>query len=79
MYYSKFKCIFGLHNWNYSDTENNIEHRIFVDKIRYTSRFCSTCFKKQTRLRYDMRILWIDSNKLTPHEQRQKILDTLPL
>jgi len=45
--------------------------------IRYPNRFCNRCFKKQIKVRYDMRIIWEDSDNLTLDEIRQKKLKNL--
>jgi hypothetical protein len=73
----KIKCFFGFHDWEYSDPVSYSDNIIHVDRIRFPTRFCQCCFKKQIRSRYDMQIFWTNSDKLTPHEIRQKKLKKL--
>ena len=85
-YRDKIKCFFGLHNWEYSSWEDevdtfyvlNVEHLI-EKQYQYPSRFCQCCCKKQKRHIVDLgrTILWRDTDKLTPKEIRQKRLKKL--
>jgi hypothetical protein len=90
-YKDRIKCFFGFHDWEYSSWEeergkfsdinhllNNI-NELFERKYQYPSRLCQCCFKKQKRQIADLgrTILWIDTDKLTLKEIRQKKLKKL--
>ena len=90
-YKDKIKCFFGFHDWEYNHRTNEAPKLRFQHKnyqkyyqelfdnysIRYPNRFCNRCFKKQIRVRYDMDMLWQDSDNLTLDEIRQKKLKKL--
>lgn len=90
-YKDRIKCFFGFHDWEYSSWEeeggafsdiNHLYNKIneLVEKrYQYPSRFCQCCHKKQKRQIVDLgrTILWIDTDKLTLKEIRQKKLKNL--
>ena len=91
VYKDKIKCFFGFHDWEYNHRTNETPKLRFQPNkrqyyqdlfdnyylIKYPNRFCNRCFKKQIRVRYDMNLLWQDSDNLTLDEIRQKKLKNL--
>jgi hypothetical protein len=85
-YKDRIKCFFGFHDWEYSSWEDEVD-TFYVHNIDYLierqyhfpSRFCQCCFKKQRRQIVDLgrTILWINTDKLTSKEIRQKKLKKL--
>jgi hypothetical protein len=89
-YKDRIKCFFGFHDWEYSSWENekysivtksDMSHinELLERQYQYPSRFCQCCFKKQKRQIADLgrTILWLDTDKLTLKEIRQKKLKKL--
>jgi hypothetical protein len=73
MNYSKIKCFFVEHDWNYNNTKDEI---LFDSKsgeyIGY-QRFCKRCCKKQARQIVDFgrTVLWVNTNKYSKQELRE--------
>ena len=79
---SLVKCYLGFHDWEYTRWEeqqkwveiNNYEDRykrlIEVGNYEYPMRFCTICYKKQSRRRRDMHIYWINTNIYSIKELR---------
>lgn len=86
VYKDKIKCFFGFHDWEYNvdpklrfqPNKRQYYQDLFDNYLmRYPNRICNRCFKKQIRVRYDMNLLWKDSDNLTLDEIRQKKLKNL--
>ena len=73
MNYSKIKCFFVKHDWNYNNTKDEI---LFDSKsweyIGY-QRFCKRCYKKQVRqiVDYGRTVLWVNTNRYSKQELRE--------
>jgi hypothetical protein len=72
MNYSKIKCFFIKHDWNYNNPKDEI---LFDDNEEYIGyqRFCKRCHKKQTReiVDYGRTVLWVNTNRYSKQELRE--------
>lgn len=70
--YSKIKCVFNRHNWEYNNPKDEILFDDNGDYIKF-SRFCKFCYKKQEREIIDLgrTILWLETKKYTKKELRE--------
>lgn len=80
-YYSKkISCLLGLHSWIYQveNVEVRSKHTDIPWSADVSTRFCTSCYKKQIRNRRDMNIVYVDfKSPLTKDQTRVKNLNTI--
>lgn len=63
---------------NFDLTGPNQNGRIYTKNLDINTRFCTSCYKKQIRNRYDMNIVYKNiNNPLTKEQTRIKNLNTI--
>lgn len=84
-YWKKIRCFCGYHLWihqsesvSFDLTGPNQNGRTYTKKMDINTRFCTNCYKKQIRNRFDMNIVYKDINTpLTKDQTRIKNLNTI--
>jgi hypothetical protein len=80
-YWNKIRCFCGYHSWIYQVEKVNLEalySKSQITEVDISIRFCTCCYKKQFRQRFDMNIIYKDLPiPLTKHQTRIKNLNTI--
>jgi len=72
MNYSKIKCFFVKHDYNYNNPKDEILFDSNGEYIGY-QRFCKRCYKKQAReiVDFGRTVLWVNTNRYSKQELRE--------
>ena len=80
-YWKKIRCFCGYHSWIYQVEKVDLKALFSesqITEVDISVRFCTSCYKKQFRKRFDMHFIYKDLPiSLNKHQTRIKNLNTI--